>query len=76
MPPLVKKKPAIHVTQKNVDSFGLNAVSDSSSAKHPLKMQFRKNPSIPNDRPLIREYTSTFVFSTCMCHRTGDILTF
>lgn len=42
MPPLVKKNPAIHVTQKNVDSFGLNAVSDSSSAKHPLKMQFRK----------------------------------
>lgn len=39
-----------------------------------LKMQFRKNPSIPNDRSLPREYTSTFVID--VSNLTGNIFTF
>lgn len=41
---------------------------------HPLKMQFRRNPNIPNDNPLPREYLATIVFS--VSHQTGEILTF
>lgn len=41
---------------------------------HPLKMQFRRNPNIPNDNPLPREYIATIVFS--VSHQTGEIFNF
>lgn len=41
---------------------------------HLLKMQFRRNPNIPNDNPLPREYIATIVFS--VSYQTGEIFTF
>lgn len=41
---------------------------------HPLKMQIRKNPYVPNYRSLPREFETTFVFN--VFHMTGEIFTF
>lgn len=41
---------------------------------HPLKMQIRKNPYVPNHRSLPREFKTTFVFH--VFHTTGEIFTF
>lgn len=50
----------------------------SASAKvaflHPLKKQFRKTPYISNDRPLSRDYITTF--ASCVSHQTGEVFTF
>lgn len=65
------------LTLQNQKKGGYNTVPDYYAiAKvvylHPLKMQFRKNPNIPNDRQLSRAYINTFVFS--VSHFTGEIL--
>lgn len=60
-------------------SIAYNTVPDYYCRCHcgifaPLTMTFRKIPYIPNDRPLSREYITTFVFSEF--YLTGEIITF
>lgn len=43
---------------------------------HPSKIQFRKNPCVPNDKPLLTEHIKTFVHVIDVSHLTDEIFTF